>query len=166
MLTRDMLLAALTSVIWGLGCVVAKFGLESFSATQMTALRFLMVGVFIVIVPRPKVPWPSLIAIGATLFTGQFLLLFFAFTHGLPPGLASVSQQVQAFFTVLLCAVFLRKIPGCAAVDRHGDRIRRPRPHCRDRRIGSETSSASASPLLPPSAGRSMRALTPARRWR
>ncbi len=112
MLIRDILLAALTSIIWGFGFVVAKFGLESFSATQMTALRFLMVSVFIVIVPRPKLPWPSLVAIGATLFTGQFLLLFFAFTHGMPPGLASVSQQVQAFFTVLLSAVFLRDIPG------------------------------------------------------
>lgn len=112
MLIRDMLLAALVSVIWGFGFVAAKFGLESFSATQMTALRFLVVGLFIVIVPRPKLPWPSLIAIGATLFTGQFLLLFLAFTYGMPPGLASVSQQTQAFFTVLLSAVFLRDIPG------------------------------------------------------
>jgi O-acetylserine/cysteine efflux transporter len=78
----------------------------------MTALRFLMVSVFVVMVPRPKLPWPSLIMIGATLFTGQFLLLFFAFTHGMPPGLASVSQQTQAFFTVLLSAAFLRDMPG------------------------------------------------------
>lgn len=112
MLIRDMLLAALASVIWGFGFVVAKFGLESFSASQMTALRFLMVSVFVVMVPRPKLPWPSLIMIGATLFTGQFLLLFFAFTHGMPPGLASVSQQTQAFFTVLLSAAFLRDMPG------------------------------------------------------
>jgi O-acetylserine/cysteine efflux transporter len=112
MLIRDMFLAALTSVIWGVGFVVAKLGLESFSASQMTALRFLMVSVFIVMVPRPKLPWPSLIMIGATLFTGQFLLLFFAFTHGMPPGLASVSQQTQVFFTVLLSAAFLRDMPG------------------------------------------------------
>jgi O-acetylserine/cysteine efflux transporter len=112
MLIRDMLLAALTSLIWGFGFVVAKFGLESFSASQMTALRFLIVAVFIVVVPRPKLPWLSLIAIGATLFTGQFLLLFLAFTHGMPPGLASVSQQIQAFFTVLLSAMFLRDVPG------------------------------------------------------
>jgi O-acetylserine/cysteine efflux transporter len=112
MLIRDMFLAVLTSVIWGVGFVVAKVGLESFSASQMTALRFLMVSVFVVMVPRPKLPWPSLIMIGATLFTGQFLLLFFAFTHGMPPGLASVSQQTQAFFTVLLSAAFLRDMPG------------------------------------------------------
>lgn len=112
MLIRDMFLAVLTSVIWGVGFVVAKVGLESFSASQMTALRFLMISVFVVMVPRPKLPWPSLIMIGATLFTGQFLLLFFAFTHGMPPGLASVSQQTQAFFTVLLSAAFLRDMPG------------------------------------------------------
>jgi O-acetylserine/cysteine efflux transporter len=112
MLIRDMLLAALTSLIWGFGFIVAKVGLESFSATQMTALRFLTVGVFVFIVPRPKLPWLSLLAIGATLFAGQFLLLFLAFTHGMPPGLASVSQQIQAFFTVLLSAVFLGEIPG------------------------------------------------------
>ena len=110
-LIRDMLLAALASVIWGFGFVVAKFGLESFSATQMTALRFFTRACHMVMVPRPAIPWPSLIAIGATLFTGQFLLLFLAFTHGMPPGLASVSQQIQAFFTVLLSAVFLRDIP-------------------------------------------------------
>jgi O-acetylserine/cysteine efflux transporter len=112
MLVRDMLLAALTSLIWGFGFIAAKVGLESFSAPQMTALRFLVVALFVVVVPRPKMPWSSLIAIGATLFTGQFLLLFLAFTHGMPPGLASVSQQIQAFFTVLLSAVFLRDIPG------------------------------------------------------
>jgi O-acetylserine/cysteine efflux transporter len=117
MLVRDILLAVLTSLIWGFGFVVAKFGLESFSASQMTALRFLMVAIFIVVVPRPKqLPWSSLIAIGATLFTGQFLLLFLAFTHGMPPGLASVSQQIQAFFTVLLSAVFLRDVPGVRQV--------------------------------------------------
>jgi O-acetylserine/cysteine efflux transporter len=49
--------------------------------------------------------------IGTTLFTGQFLLLFFAYTQGMPPGLASVTQQMQAFFTVLLAAVFLRDVP-------------------------------------------------------
>jgi O-acetylserine/cysteine efflux transporter len=108
---RDMALAALTSVIWGFGFVVIKFGLESFSASQLTALRFMIACVPIILVPRPKVPWSSIVLIGMTLFTGQFLLLFFAFTQGMPAGLASVTQQLQAFFTVLLAALFLRDIP-------------------------------------------------------
>jgi O-acetylserine/cysteine efflux transporter len=44
-------------------------------------------------VKRP-IAWPLLILIGLTLFTGQFLLLFFAFAAGMPLGLASVSQQL------------------------------------------------------------------------
>ena len=38
----DVFLATLVSVIWGLAFVATKVGLESFSATQLTALRFLI----------------------------------------------------------------------------------------------------------------------------
>ncbi len=108
---RDAVLASLTSVIWGVAFVAVKFGLEGFSAPQLTAARFLLACLPAVVVPRPKIPWLSLVLIGLTLFTGQFLLLFFAYTRGLPPGLASVTQQTQAFFTVLLAASFLRDVP-------------------------------------------------------
>jgi O-acetylserine/cysteine efflux transporter len=108
---RDVVLAALTSVIWGFGFVAVKFGLESFSPAQLTAIRFLLACLPIFVVPRPEIAWSSIVLIGMTLFTGQFLLLFFAYALGLPPGLASVTQQMQAFFTVLLAAVFLRDLP-------------------------------------------------------
>ena len=108
---RDGVLAALTSVIWGIGFVAIKLGLLSFSAPQLTALRFLLAALPVFLVPRPRIAWPRLVVIGLTLFTGQFLLLFFAISAGLPAGLASVTQQTQAFFTVLLAAVFLREMP-------------------------------------------------------
>ena len=111
MTRRDMALAALTSVIWGFAFVAVKIGLESFSAPQLTAVRFLIACLPVFLVPRPAIAWGSIVLIGLTLFTGQFLLLFFAYTQGLPPGLASVIQQMQAFFTVLLAAVFLRDLP-------------------------------------------------------
>jgi O-acetylserine/cysteine efflux transporter len=107
----DIALAALTSVIWGLAFVATKIALEGFSPPQLTALRFLIACLPVLLLPRPAMPWPLLILIGSTLFTGQFLLLFFAFTKGLPPGVASVTQQMQAFFTVLLAAVFLGDVP-------------------------------------------------------
>jgi O-acetylserine/cysteine efflux transporter len=111
MSARDMALAALTSVIWGFAFVAAKFGLESFSPAQLTAIRFLIACVPVAVVRPPRIPWWSVVLVGSTLYTGQFLLLFFAFTHGLPPGVASVTQQLQAFFTVLLAALFLRDRP-------------------------------------------------------
>jgi O-acetylserine/cysteine efflux transporter len=73
-----MVLAALTSVIWGLAFVAVKFALESFSAPQLTAVRFLGEALPVFLVPRPRIPWSSLVLIGLTLFTGQFMLLFFA----------------------------------------------------------------------------------------
>ena len=50
-------------------------------------------------------------AIGATLFAGQFLLQFFAISNGVPPGLASLLVQTQALFTILFAAVALRERP-------------------------------------------------------
>lgn len=102
-----IILACLASIIWGLAFVFTKFGLESFSAPQLTALRFLIVCPLVFFLPRPAISWSILVAIGRTLFAGQFLLLFFAFKEGMPPGLASITQQTQAFFTVLLAAGFL-----------------------------------------------------------
>lgn len=107
-----MVLAALTSVVWGLGFVAGKLALDSFSPAQLTAVRFPIACLPVALVPRPRLPWLTLVLIGSTLFTGQFLLMFFAFKRGLPPGLASVTQQMQAFFTVLLSAVFLGDVPG------------------------------------------------------
>jgi len=111
MTARDMILAALTSVIWGFAFVAVKYALDSFSAPQLVAIRFLIAALPAILVPRPQIGWLSIALIGMTLFAGQFLLLFFAYTQGLPPGLASVTQQMQAFFTVLLAAAFLRDLP-------------------------------------------------------
>jgi len=76
---RDMVLAALTSVVWGLAFVATKLALDSFSAAQLTALRFLIACLPVLFVKRPPIAFPSLVLIGLTLFTGQFLLLLPAF---------------------------------------------------------------------------------------
>lgn len=97
--------------IWGLGFVASKIALENFSPPQLAALRFLIAAVPARFLPRPPASWPVLIALGLTLFTGQFLFLFFGIAHGMPPGLASVAAQTQAFFTVLLAAAALGETP-------------------------------------------------------
>lgn len=106
-----MALAALTSIIWGLAFVASQYGLASFSAPQLTALRFIIASLPALVVPRPALPWRALVLIGLTLFAGQFLLMFFAYEQGMPPGLASVSQQMQVFFTVALSAAMFRERP-------------------------------------------------------
>jgi O-acetylserine/cysteine efflux transporter len=92
-----MVLAAATSIVWGVGFAAGKIALESLSPAQLTAARFAIACLPVALVPRPRIGWGRLVAVGATLFTGQFLFMFFAFAHGLPPGVASISQQMQAF---------------------------------------------------------------------
>jgi O-acetylserine/cysteine efflux transporter len=91
--------------------VATRIGLDSFSPPQLAALRFLIAAGPALILPRPPLAWPVLVAIGATLFAGQFLLQFFAIAHGLPPGLASLLVQTQALFTILFAAVVFRETP-------------------------------------------------------
>jgi O-acetylserine/cysteine efflux transporter len=108
---RDMGLAVLTSVIWGFAFVTYRFGLESFSAAQLTAMRFLFACLPVFFVPRPKLAWPMIVLIGLVLFAGQFLLLMMAYALDMPAGLGSVTQQTQAVFTVALAAIFMREFP-------------------------------------------------------
>jgi O-acetylserine/cysteine efflux transporter len=108
---RDVTLAVLVAVIWGVAFVATKLALQSFSPPQLAALRFLIASVPAALLARPSVPWRALVPIGLTLFAGQFLFQFFGIARGMPPGLASVAVQTQAFFTVLFAAAVLRETP-------------------------------------------------------
>jgi O-acetylserine/cysteine efflux transporter len=111
MTPRDTALAIFTSVVWGLAFVATRVGLESFTALQLTGLRFLIAMTPIVFIARPNVSWSLLVFTGLTLFAGQFLLLFLAVRHGMPPGLASVTQQSHVFLTVLLATMVFGERP-------------------------------------------------------
>src|SRR6185503_17141015 len=101
----------LVAVIWGFGFITTRIGLDSFSPPQLTALRFLIAGIPAAFVPRPPIAWRALVAMGLTLFAGQFLFQFFGIASWMPPGLASLIVQTQAFFTVLFAAVTLGERP-------------------------------------------------------
>jgi len=108
---RHIALAVLLSVFWGLNFVVITVALTDFPPLFLGALRFAIAALPALLLPRPPVRWSMLIAIGATLFVGQFALLFPAMAIGMPPGLASIALQVQAFITIGIAAVVLRERP-------------------------------------------------------
>jgi len=108
---RDLTLALLVTVIWGIAFVATRIGLDDFSPPQLTALRFVIAALPVAFLPRPTVSWAAIVTIGLTLFTGQFLFQFFGIAGGLPPGLASVIVQTQALFTVLFAATALGERP-------------------------------------------------------
>jgi drug/metabolite transporter (DMT)-like permease len=97
--------AIFIAVIWGVVFVVSKIGLESFTPAQLIVLRFLVASIAALWLPRPAIPLNLLIAIGLTVFTGQFLLQFFGIAMGMPAGLTAVVSQTQALFTIVFAAL-------------------------------------------------------------
>ncbi|QVM98660.1 EamA family transporter [Pseudomonas sp. B21-032] len=105
---KDLLLALVVIVAWGVNFVVIKVGLDGLPPMLLGALRFALVAFpAVLLVKRPQLPWRWLIAYGATISLGQFAFLFEAMGNGMPPGLASLVLQSQAFFTLFFAAIFL-----------------------------------------------------------
>jgi O-acetylserine/cysteine efflux transporter len=98
-------LALLVTVIWGVAFVATRLALEDFSPPALTALRFLVAALPALLLPRPPIAWGALVAVGLTLYTGQFLFQFFGIAAGMPPGLAAIVVQTQALFTIVFAAL-------------------------------------------------------------
>jgi O-acetylserine/cysteine efflux transporter len=111
MTPHSIVLGVIAATLWGFSFIASAVALEALSPPQLTALRFMIAAVPVLVLPRPRVTWMRLVAIGLTLFAGQFLLFFLALAMGLPPGLASVTQQTQVVFSTVLAAVFLGDAP-------------------------------------------------------
>jgi len=108
---RHLLAALLVAAIWGLNFTIIHIGLRGMPPLVLAGLRFVIAALPCLILPRPRVSWPRFLGIGITLFVGQYGFLFVAMARGLPPGLASVALQLQAFLTILFAALLLRERP-------------------------------------------------------
>lgn len=106
-----ILLALLVAMVWGVNFTVIRVGLGSFPPLLLAALRFAVAALPVLFLPRPALPWLRLFAVGATLFLGQFAFLFTGMKLGMPPGLASVLQQSQAFMTIIIASIVLHEMP-------------------------------------------------------
>lgn len=106
-----VLLALAVAVIWGLAFVATRMALDAVSPPLLTALRFLVAAAPALWLPRPRVSWSALVAVGLTLYTGQFLLQFFGIALGMPPGLAAIVIHTQALFTIVFAALLLGERP-------------------------------------------------------
>jgi len=107
---RDLLLALIVVIAWGVNFVVIKVGLHGVPPMLLGALRFMLAAFpAIFFVKRPQLPWRWLLAYGVTISLGQFAFLFSAMYVGMPAGLASLVLQAQAFFTLIFAAIFLHE---------------------------------------------------------
>lgn len=107
---KDWLAALIVITAWGVNFVVIKFGLTEVPPLLLGALRFTLVAFpAIFFIKRPAVAWTTVLWYGLTISLGQFVFLFTALYVGMPAGLASLVLQAQAFFTVLIAAIFMRE---------------------------------------------------------
>ncbi|MBU0903143.1 MULTISPECIES: EamA family transporter [Pseudomonas] len=108
MLPKDLLLALVVIIVWGMNFVVIKIGLDDMPPMLLGALRFLLAAFpAVLFIKRPQIPLRWLLAYGLTISLGQFAFLFSAMSVGMPAGLASLVLQSQAFFTLLFAVMFL-----------------------------------------------------------
>ncbi len=107
---RDLVLALLVILVWGVNFAVIKVGLAGVPPLLLGALRFMLAAFpALLFFKAPKVPLRLYLAFGLTMSVGQFAFLFSAIHVGMPSGLASLVLQSQSFFTLVLTALWLRE---------------------------------------------------------
>jgi O-acetylserine/cysteine efflux transporter len=112
---RDILLALLVVVLWGLSFIAIKWGVGVAPPLLLTALRFFFAAVpAVFFVKPPKVRLSILVLYGLMTGVFQFGTVFVAIKFGMPAGLASLIVQMQAFFTVGFAVAVLGERPGWA----------------------------------------------------
>ncbi|MDW4574233.1 EamA family transporter [Microbacterium sp. M3] len=108
---RDMVLAAAVASFWGFNFVVIDWGMTDVPPLLFVAIRFLVVAAAVIVVPRPRTSWRTIVGVGLFMSLGQFGLLYTSMALGLQPGLAALVLQAQAVFTILIAAAVLRERP-------------------------------------------------------
>ncbi|MDP3816806.1 EamA family transporter [Pseudomonas sp.] len=105
---KDLVLALVVIIVWGLNFVVIKVGLHDMPPMLLGALRFILAAFpAVLFIRRPQIPLRWLLAYGLSISLGQFAFLFSAMALGMPAGLASLVLQAQAFFTLGFAVLLL-----------------------------------------------------------
>ncbi|WP_437938073.1 EamA family transporter [Sorangium sp. So ce341] len=107
---RDRLTALAIVAVWGFNFVVIKWGVSGIPPFLLGGLRFsAVVALAMFFVRRPAIPWRWLAMYGLSVGFFQFACLFTAIRVGMPPGLASIVQQSQALFTLLIALLWQKE---------------------------------------------------------
>lgn len=105
---RDLLLTLATVILWGFSFVPIKVGLRELPPFAMASLRFFFAAVpLVLVIKRPRIPWPGVVGYGVAIGVVQFGLLFLGMKLGMPAGLSSIVIQLQVFFTIGLAIAFV-----------------------------------------------------------
>ncbi|MFA9422411.1 MAG: EamA family transporter [Sedimentibacter sp.] len=107
---KDIMLALLTVLIWGVNFTVIKLGLSGVPSMLLVVLRYLATAFpAIFFIKKPKIEWKYIIIYGLFVGVLQFSSLFYAMELGMPAGLASIILQFQAFASPAFAFIFLKE---------------------------------------------------------
>jgi len=110
MRASHILLTILITALWGFSFVAIEEGLIDLPPFLLCAFRFLFTTFpAIFFIKKPATSWKIIISYGVLMFICMFGFSFFAIKVGLTAGLASLILQLQVFFTILLCVIFLKE---------------------------------------------------------
>lgn len=109
---NHVMLAIITTAIWGCNFVFVALALNDIPPYLLCVLRFLLSSIPIVFfLKKPKAPFKTIFLYGFLTFTLQFSFLFAGMNLGMPPGLTSLIFQSQVFFSMFLALLFLNEKP-------------------------------------------------------
>lgn len=105
-----ILFALIVAFVWGSNFTVTKVALEEIPIFLLLMLRFIFTSLpFIFFIKRPKeISWTHLIALSMCLFVLKFSFVFGSISLGFSPGIASLTLQTQALFTIILSALIFK----------------------------------------------------------
>ena len=107
---KDIILAILLVIIWGVNFTVIKIGLDGFPSMLLVAFRYILTAFpAIFFIKPPKIELKLLIIYGLSVGVGQFACLFYAMEIGLPASLSSILLQLQAFISPILAYIILKE---------------------------------------------------------
>lgn len=104
---KDVILATLLVIMWGINFTVIKLGLKGVPSMLLITLRYIFTAFpAVFFVKKPKTNFKYIALYGLSVGVGQFACLFYAMEIGMPASIASIVLQIQAFISPVM-AVFL-----------------------------------------------------------
>jgi O-acetylserine/cysteine efflux transporter len=105
---KDVGVALLIVLIWGVNFVALRLGLNGVPPMFLVFTRFVLSAIpAVFFVKRPNVAFKYLLAYSVFTGVGQYSLLYGALKLGMPAGLSSIVMQVQAFATMGFAALLI-----------------------------------------------------------
>lgn len=107
---KDIVLATLLVIMWGINFTVIKLGLQGVPSMLLITLRYIFTFFpAIFFVKKPETSWKYIALYGLTVGVGQFACLFYAMEIGMPASIASIVLQMQAFISPIMAVFYLNE---------------------------------------------------------